>query len=397
VLIRLAGGHTPHVLDHHISARLGPVLRAGFALGFLCWLASPVLSVRAEPRLMVPVVLGLTAASMVTSLSRSRGLPRVVLAGHPRGVRAAMAELHGGGRHQVVGVCLTRQSSTTFGEVPTYLGVETAADIAHRHHADALVVMPAKIPAATLRRLEWAAGRTGTHLYLGTGLLDVDPRRTRVVTGGGLTVVHVGAAALRGPGRLLKDATERLLAALALLVLLPFFVAVALAIRLETPGPALFRQQRVGRHGEAFTMMKFRSMCDTAETDRSALVAANEADGVLFKIQQDPRVTRLGRWLRRYSIDELPQLWNVVVGDMSLVGPRPALPDEVARYRLDPRRRLAVKPGLTGLWQVSGRSDLSWDESVRLDLRYVDNWSLRLDLWILAQTLRAVLNHRGAY
>jgi exopolysaccharide biosynthesis polyprenyl glycosylphosphotransferase len=397
VLLRVSGCHARHVLDDSISARLGRVLRAGFALGALCWLASPLLSAQAEPRLMVPAVLGLTAVSLVTALPRSRALPRVVLAGHPRDVRAAMAELHGGGRHQVVGVCLTRRTSPPFSEVPAYRGVEDAAAIADRHAADALVVMPGKIPSSTLRRLEWAAAHAGIHLYLGTGLLDVDPRRTRVVSRGGLTLVHVGAAALRGPSRLLKDVTERLLAVLALLVVLPLFCVIALAIRLESPGPALFRQQRIGRDGEPFTMLKFRSMGANAETDQPALVAVNEADGVLFKLRQDPRVTRMGRWLRRYSIDELPQLWNVVAGDMSLVGPRPALPDEVARYDLDPRRRLAVKPGLTGLWQVSGRSNLSWDESVRLDLCYVDNWSLRLDAWILVRTVRAVLRHQGAY
>ncbi len=396
VLLRVSG-HTRHVLDNRTSARLEPVLRAGLTLGVLCWLASPFLTARADPELMVPAVLGLTAVSLVTALPGSRALPRVVLAGHPRDVSVAMAELHGGGRHRVVGVCLTRRASAPFGEVPAYLGVDNAAAIADQHGADALVVMPGRVPPSTLRRLEWAAARAGTHLYLGTGLLDVDPRRARVVSGGGLTVVHVGAATLRGPGRLLKDVTERLIAALALLLLLPLFSAVALAIRLESPGPALFRQQRIGRDGETFTMMKFRSMCTTAENERHTLVAANEADGLLFKIQQDPRVTRLGRWLRRYSIDELPQLWNIVFGDMSLVGPRPALPEEVARYDFDPRRRLAVKPGLTGLWQVSGRSDLSWDESVRLDLRYVDNWSLRLDAWILVRTLRAVLRHQGAY
>ena len=397
VLLSVSGGHNHDVLDDRMTARLGPVLRAGATLGVLSWLASAVPAAQADPGVMVPAVACLTAVSLVIALPRARDLPRVVLAGHPREVRAAMAELHGGGRHQVVGVCLTRRTSTPFGDVPAYLGLDTAASIAEQHGADALVVMPGKVSPATVRRLEWAAARAGAHLYLGTGLLDVDPRRARVVCGAGLTVVHVGAAALSGPARLLKDASERLLAALALLVLLPFLVAIAVAIRLESPGPALFRQQRVGRHGETFTMLKFRSMSSTAEAERLALVASNEADGVLFKIQQDPRVTRLGRWLRRYSIDELPQLLNVVIGDMSLVGPRPALPDEVARYDLDPRRRLAVKPGLTGLWQVSGRSDLSWDESVRLDLRYVDNWSLRLDAWIVVRTVRAVLGHQGAY
>jgi exopolysaccharide biosynthesis polyprenyl glycosylphosphotransferase len=396
-LLWVNGSHSPHGLDTRVSTRLRPVLRAGFTLGFLCWLASPFLVNVAAPGLMVATVTGLTAVSLATVLPRSRARHRVVLAGHLRDVQVGMDELHNRGRHQVVGVCLTRRTSTSFGEVPTYVGVETAAAIAERHDAQALVVMPGQVPPPVLRRLEWAAAHTGIHLYLGTGMLDLDPSRTRVLSGGGLTVVHVDTAALRGPGRVVKDVVERMAAALALVVLLPLLTGIALAIRLESPGPALFRQQRVGRHGKAFTMLKFRSMSEDAETDRLSLETANEVDGVLFKIQQDPRVTRVGRWLRRYSLDEVPQLWNVVAGDMSLVGPRPALPEEVARYDLDPHRRLAVKPGLTGLWQVSGRSDLSWDDAVRLDLRYVDNWSLRLDVWILARTFRAVLRHQGAY
>jgi lipopolysaccharide/colanic/teichoic acid biosynthesis glycosyltransferase len=154
----------------------------------------------------------------------------------------------------------------------------------------------------------------------------------------------------------------------------------------------------VGRGGVEFTMVKYRTMTTTATEDLAALVGLNQVEGgMLFKIRSDPRITPLGAILRRYSIDELPQLWNVVTGQMSLVGPRPALPEEVERYDPDPRRRLAVKPGITGLWQVSGRSDLSWAESVRLDLRYVDNWSLALDLAILCRTVRAVMGHRGAY
>jgi exopolysaccharide biosynthesis polyprenyl glycosylphosphotransferase len=396
-LLRITGVHRRHVLDDGVSTRLGPVVRAGFLLAGLCWLASPALSVGVDQGVMAPAVVGLTAVSALTALPRSRAMPRVVLAGRPRDVRTALAELHGGGRHRVVGVCLTRPTSTPFGEVPTYHGLDNAVAIADRHAADALIVMPGKISPATIRQLEWTAQRAGTQLYVGTGLLDVDPRRARVVSGGGLTVVHVGHAALRGPSRLVKELVERILAAVAMIVLLPLLGAVALAIRLESPGPALFRQERIGRDGAHFTMLKFRSMSTTAEEERLALVAANEADGLLFKIQQDPRVTRLGRLLRRYSIDELPQLWNVAAGDMSLVGPRPALPEEVARYDHEPRRRLAVKPGLTGLWQVSGRSDLSWDESVRLDLRYVDNWSLGLDAWIVVRTFRAVLRHQGAY
>ena len=195
----------------------------------------------------------------------------------------------------------------------------------------------------------------------------------------------------------LKEVVERIAATVGLLLLIPVLATLCAVIRLDSPGPALYRQARVGRDGRIFTMYKLRSMSTSAEAERSGLDDVNEADGVLFKMQQDPRITRLGSWLRRYSLDELPQLWNVVRGDMSLVGPRPALPDEVARYDTDPRRRLVVKPGCTGLWQVSGRSDLTWEQSVRLDLRYVDNWSLRLDVVILLRTISAVVTHRGAY
>jgi lipopolysaccharide/colanic/teichoic acid biosynthesis glycosyltransferase len=207
----------------------------------------------------------------------------------------------------------------------------------------------------------------------------------------------VAPAPLRGPCRVVKDLVERALAAVALVLVSPSLAAISLAVRLDSPGPALYRQTRVGRDGRHFTMYKFRSMSVTADQERDDLLAHNEADGVLFKIQDDPRITRMGGWLRRWSVDEVPQLWNVVRGDMALIGPRPALPEEVAQYDVDPARRLVVKPGLTGLWQVSGRSDLSWAESVRLDVKYVENWSLRLDAHILLRTVRAVVAHRGAY
>jgi lipopolysaccharide/colanic/teichoic acid biosynthesis glycosyltransferase len=186
-------------------------------------------------------------------------------------------------------------------------------------------------------------------------------------------------------------------AALGLLFLSPLLCAIAVAIKLSGPGPVLFRQERVGVNGKAFTMLKFRSMVVDADRHLDELRAENISDGVLFKMRVDPRVTPIGRVLRRLSLDELPQLLNVLGGSMSLVGPRPPLPGEVARYDAPVHRRLLVKPGLTGLWQVSGRSDLPWEEAVRLDLRYVENWSLAMDLLILGKTVRAVLGSSGAY
>lgn len=214
-----------------------------------------------------------------------------------------------------------------------------------------------------------------------------------------MTVLVEAAARRPAPvARCWADATHRLVAACLLVLLAPALLGLLVLVRVTTPGPALFRQVRVGRQGRLFVMYKLRTMTDGAERLRDGLLGLNEhADGPLFKLRHDPRITIVGRWLRRFSLDELPQLWNVVRGDMALVGPRPPLPEEVARYTDAERRRLDVKPGLTGLWQVSGRSSLSWADSVRLDLHYVENWHPAMDVAILARTLVAVIGGRGAY
>jgi len=183
----------------------------------------------------------------------------------------------------------------------------------------------------------------------------------------------------------------------ALLALSPLLLVLAVIVRLDSPGPILFRQDRVGKDGNAFGMFKFRSMVADAEARLTALDQLNEGAGVLFKLRDDPRVTRCGRWMRKYSFDELPQLWNVVLGNMSMVGPRPPLDREVNGYERHTHRRLLIKPGITGLWQINGRSDLSWEEAVRLDLYYVENWSIAGDLLILWRTFRAVVKPSGAY
>jgi len=194
-----------------------------------------------------------------------------------------------------------------------------------------------------------------------------------------------------------KAVLDRALGTALLLAAAPVVAAAALAVRVSSAGPVFFRQRRVGIDGRPFTMLKLRSMFADAEARRDTLLAHSDRDGLMFKMHDDPRITPVGRILRRFSIDELPQLWNVARGDMSLVGPRPPLPEEVSGYQDQVFRRLHVRPGLTGLWQVSGRADLSWDESVRLDLRYVDNWSVAMDLHILWKTGRAVLGSSGAY
>ena len=202
---------------------------------------------------------------------------------------------------------------------------------------------------------------------------------------------------MSGGPHLLKSIFDRVVGCLLLLAIAPILLVTAVLVKLTSRGPVLFRQTRVGRGGEQFSMLKFRTMVVDAEARKAELHVLNEGNGVLFKLRDDPRVTKVGKYLRRFSIDELPQLVNVLRGDMSLVGPRPPLPAEVAQYAIDDARRMLVKPGLTGLWQVSGRSDLTWEESMRLDLRYADNWSIALDLLILWKTARAVLGSDGAY
>ena len=239
--------------------------------------------------------------------------------------------------------------------------------------------------------------RHPAHMIVVPALTDVAARRVRVRPIGGIPLVFVEPTR----GHLAARASKRLFdlvgSSLLILAAAPVILATALAIKLEDGGPVFFRQTRVGRDCRLFEVLKFRSMCTEAEDLKRDLVAHNEGQGVLFKIARDPRVTRVGRFIRRFSIDEIPQFINVWRGDMSLVGPRPALPVEVERYEEQVLRRLDVRPGITGLWQVSGRSDLSWEDTVRLDVSYVDNWSMMQDLSIVLRTIPAVLRGAGAY
>ncbi|MCK9826115.1 exopolysaccharide biosynthesis polyprenyl glycosylphosphotransferase [Nocardioides cavernae] len=399
VLALAAVGHYRRTtLGDTRAAALLRIAKTGAIALLVAVAGTPLSTGAAAPAALSVLVIALVLTHVLFVLGAARPRSRIVLAGHPRDIRDALVELRTVNRDDVVAVCLTRRSNLPFLDIPTYLGLTEAVPALVAESADALVVLPGRHTApVALRRLQWEVASVGSEIYLGTGLLDVEPQRARVVSTAGLDVLHVAPAALDSPRRIVKDVVERTLALLALLVFLPLLGVLCVLIRRQSPGPAFFRQERVGRNGALFTMIKLRTMGTAAEEERNTLTLSNELDGVMFKIKCDPRVTPLGRKLRRYSLDELPQLWNVVRGDMSLVGPRPALPGEVENYDVDPRRRLAVKPGLTGLWQVSGRSDLSWTESVRLDLKYVDNWSLRLDASILVRTVRAVLGHRGAY
>ena len=267
--------------------------------------------------------------------------------------------------------------------------------LARRVGAHSVVAVPGTgLSPVDLRRLRWLLEKDRLPYFVGTSLVGVATDRIATLDVGGVPMVRVHARQRSGLVWQLVEWGGRGLAALALVVAAPVLLAAAIAIRHDSPGPAIFRQVRIGRDGRPFSIYKLRTMV-VAPVAEAELVS--DGDGVLFKMRQDPRITTLGSWLRKYSLDELPQLLNVVLGQMRLVGPRPALPEEVAEYSDDERRRLAMPPGITGLWQVSGRSDLTWEETVRLDLHYVDNWSPTLDLLILCRTVRAVLGHRGAY
>ncbi|MEV4704185.1 sugar transferase [Actinoplanes sp. NPDC049316] len=334
-------------------------------------------------------------------IERARGesLRRVLVVGHELSVIGITRQLRRERYHglEVVGACLPPDHDGVI-DLPVYGTFDDVANAVDTADADTVVVLSCpELDGVALRRLAWRLERDEVDLIVASALIDVAGARTTIRPFDGLPMLHVEHPRLHGGARVVKDLFDRLGALILLVVFGPVLLTVALCVRLTSRGPVLFRQVRVGRDGSEFRIFKFRSMYVDAEARLAELRHLNEHDGVLFKIRDDPRVTPVGRWLRRLSLDELPQLLNVLLGQMSLVGPRPPLPSEVAAYADDVRRRLAVKPGMTGLWQVSGRSDLPWEEAVRLDLRYVENWSLSLDLMILLRTMTAVLRSSGAY
>jgi exopolysaccharide biosynthesis polyprenyl glycosylphosphotransferase len=325
----------------------------------------------------------------------------VVAVGHEAAVADLVKELHRDRYHglSVVGACVVQLGECDeVAGVPVYGGFDDVTAAVKAFGADTVAVLACpEIDGIKLRGLAWELEKTGTDLCVSPALLDVAGPRTTIRPTAGLTLLHVDHPQLSGLRLVIKDLFDRCVAAAALLLLSPLLAAVGLTIWLSDRGPALFTQVRVGKDGRAFRIYKFRTMVVDAEQRKAELLATNETDGILFKLRNDPRVTSVGAHLRRLSVDELPQLINVFLGDMSLVGPRPALPDEAQKYAEHVHRRLVVKPGITGLWQVSGRSDLSWDESVRLDLRYVENWSFALDLQILWKTIAVLARRSGAY
>ncbi len=332
-------------------------------------------------------------------------LSRVIVLGRHRDVRYVINQIQkkSGAAYQVVGAALPssdRRLSVIVGStaVPVVSTIGSVVDAVRRFEADAVIVAgPLKRGSDYVQKLGWRLEESRTELVLATGLTNVAGPRIHSRPVEGLPLMHVELPQYAGAKHVVKRLLDIVLSASALLVLAPIFLVLAVLIRRDSAGPVLFRQERIGRAGEKFVMFKFRSMVVTAEEELAGLLERNEGAGMLFKMQDDPRVTKAGQWLRRYSLDELPQFWNVLRGDMSLVGPRPPLQREVDGYKERVHRRLYIKPGLTGMWQINGRSALNWQDSVRLDLYYVENWSLAGDLIILWRTARMLRNPVGAY
>ncbi len=391
------------------STEVQALLRAGF-VGATALMALSYTTKAEVSRLVVfggiPLIVLLALAGRYLQRQflhrhRARGVAmmRTLVVGDPAAVARVVGDLVRDPSHGflVAGVCLPGvDDPPPVPGVPVVGAVADVPQVVADRAIETVVVAGAHMSGDALRRMSWALSRAGAQLVVAPDLVEVTGPRLTLRPTAGIVLLEVQTGVPRSK-MLAKAALDRALGTTLLLLAAPVIGVAALAVRLTSPGPAFYRQTRVGVDGRTFTLWKLRSMYLDADERREAFLAQTDRDGPMFKMRRDPRVTSAGRILRRYSIDELPQLWNVVIGDMSLVGPRPPLESEVATYADHVHRRLHVRPGLTGLWQVSGRADLSWEESVRLDLRYVDNWSLAMDLLILWKTFRAVLGGSGAY
>ncbi|GAA2795967.1 sugar transferase [Saccharopolyspora taberi] len=411
VLWSLAGSWHPRVLGqgHEEYRRLGRGVFAAGAVLAATGLAFPVLEVRPWVFGVLPLLLLIVLAQRYLlrrylhgARSNGRCLLPVIAAGSPATLRDLIARTrlqpHVG--WDVQALCVHRSAGriSEVDGVPVIGGVDELAEHVRRGgYRVVAVTADAHWTPRRLQELAWKIEDTAAEMVVAPVLMEVTGPRLHVSSVLGMPMLKVSAPAFTGGHRVIKALADWVSALLLVVLLAPVLLVISAAVKAGDGGPVIYRQRRTGRNGTTFTMLKFRTMVVDAEVLRPSLADANDAAGPLFKLRRDPRVTRIGAFLRRYSLDELPQLFNVLAGHMSLVGPRPPLPEESETYDYEVQRRLLVKPGLTGLWQVSGRSDLSWAESVRLDLRYVENWSLALDAVILWKTVRAVLTKQGAY
>ncbi len=333
---------------------------------------------------------------------RGRYLIRVLLVGSGRSVEHLLGEV---ARRpylgfDLVGACFTGKAPQRgkASEVEALGGLDDVPVVAKERGVHAVALAGSEgLPASQVRRLAWELESTGVDLMVAPAITDVAGPRIHARPVGGLPLIYVESPSYEAGAKIAKNVFDFLASFVLVLLASPILLTTAIAIKLTSPGPVLFRQERIGLNGKVFNILKFRSMRVGADAELAQLLAAQgTADKPLFKVDNDPRITRVGRFIRKYSIDELPQLINVLKGDMSLVGPRPQRAEEVALYDPAASRRLLVKPGITGLWQISGRSDLSWEDAIRWDLYYVENWSLIDDLLTILRTVGVVLRSRGA-
>jgi exopolysaccharide biosynthesis polyprenyl glycosylphosphotransferase len=364
-------------------------LAIAFPLGLVAltvnrWLARKYLTVQRGKGLCMHSVLAVGHSDSVTALAES-------LARNPyEGYR-------------VVGICVPgisgRETATIgrAGRVPVYRYGDAIEDVIDAAGADTVALTSGHLGPEEIRDLSWRLERIDVELVVSPGMMDVAGPRLTLRPAGGSPLIHLDKPQYDGAKRFQKRAFDICFALAVLLMSAPLLIAIAIAVKATSRGPVFYRSERIGLDGKSFQMIKFRSMVDGADSRLADVAHLNESGGLLFKIRRDPRVTPVGRFIRRYSVDELPQFINVLLKDMSVVGPRPPLATEVASYDDQVRRRLLVRPGITGLWQVSGRSDLSWEDSVRLDLSYVENWSMLSDLAIAGKTVGVVVRGSGAY
>jgi exopolysaccharide biosynthesis polyprenyl glycosylphosphotransferase len=408
--IRLAGGYDSRIIGHGAD-EFRRVCNAGLVATAAVSTATWLTDIHLAKSYVTVALLSATAIDILARLALRKRLHhlrvhgscmrKVVVVGPAAVVADLAAELRRNTYHglEVVAACVVGPvRQVQIGAIPVVGGLGNVTDVVQRYDADTVAVLACpEMSVVRLRELAWELEESGTDLCVAPALIDIAGPRTTIRPVAGLPLLQLDRPELAGGKQVIKTVFDRVAAGLVLIFLAPLFAVIALAIRLDDRGPVFFRQTRVGRDGRTFNLIKFRTLVVDAEQRRLQLESLNEGAGVLFKMHRDSRITKVGATLRRWSLDELPQLFNVLIGDMSLVGPRPALPQEVALYGDHMRRRLVVKPGLTGLWQVGGRSGLSWEEALRLDLRYVDNWSFVLDLQILWKTWSAVYRGAGAY
>jgi len=355
--------------------------------------------------LLAVVILGMSRLIKVTLQRRMRrqgiGTRRVLMVGAGEVgrtvIRAMVANPESG--FEIIGFLDDNpiKGETDIGRFKALGSTEKLADILENEEIDEVIITLPWQYHRKIVSLMAQCERENVRARIVPDLFQMTLNRMHIEEVAGVPMIGIREIGISGLNQLVKRTIDVIFSATALIIGAPLIALIALMIKMESPGPVLFRQERVGKNGHRFELYKFRSMVEGAEDQQAALQKFNEAEGPLFKIKQDPRVTRLGKWLRRLSLDELPQFYNVLSGDMSLIGPRPPLPAEVEQYQEWHKRRLEVSPGITGLWQVSGRSELTFDEMALLDIYYIENWSLGLDTKILWQTVPRVLFGSGAY